>query len=108
MRQLLALCALALVLPACQTITFVRGATSPAASTTFLHHNGFSGVVELSAPVDLRERCPKGWSRVTTRESVASSVAPNVLSKATGGVSRNLWDPEEVELSCALPAPKTP
>jgi hypothetical protein len=86
----------------CQTIHFVRPSATPAATQSFWHHSVMSSLVEVSDPVNLREKCPDGWARVTTRESAATALAPGALSQATGGRTGGVWDPEEVEVSCDL------
>ncbi len=92
----------AMMLSGCQTVRFVRPSATPAAPQTFWHHSVMSSLVEVSDPVNLREKCPHGWARVSTRESAATRLAPGALSQATGGRTNGVWDPEEVEVSCDL------
>jgi hypothetical protein len=87
---------------ACQTVHFIRPSARPAAPQRFWHHSVVSALVEASEPVNLLEQCPSGWARVSTRESIATALAPGAVSQVTGGRTDGLWDPEEVEVSCDL------
>jgi hypothetical protein len=88
------------------------------------HHNSVFALVEVSDPVDLRQRCSGGWSSVTTEESFLTGFVPAVLGGLLSTVTPNptnttsddmqrlanpsaqvvsaLWDPEYVEVSCAV------
>ncbi len=104
MRRTLALAALGLALSACQTVTFSRHAAQPGLGQTEWHHSAVLSLVEVSEPVNVDARCRQGWADVSTRESLVTGLAPAVLSAVTFGLSAALWDPEEVEVSCAVPA----
>ena len=99
---------LALLASACQTVRFVRPSARPAAPQTFWHHSVMSSLVEVSDPVNLREKCPNGWARVSTRESAATKLAPGAVSNLTGGRTGGVWDPEEVEVACEFAPAKAP
>jgi hypothetical protein len=128
MRRSLAIALAATALAGCQTVTFARHSTRTAAASGEWHHNSVLALVEVSDPVDLKQRCPSGWSRVTTEESfltgfvpaflgavVAQSTSGSGTTDASGAVLRQgptastvsaLWDPEYVEVSCAIGAPQ--
>jgi hypothetical protein len=124
MRRALLVGLVSLGLVGCQTVTFARTRTRSAAPAGEWHHNSVFSLVEVSGPVDLRTRCPSGWSRVTTEESfltgfvpaviggLVSAVTPSRTLTASDGtrlmmnpasqVVSTLWDPEYVEVSCDL------
>jgi hypothetical protein len=124
MRRLIAAALGATVLAGCQTVTFARTSARSAAPSGEWHHNSVFALVEVSDPVDLRQRCNTGWSRVTTEGSFLTGLVPSVLGLLVSSVTPSrttttadgrtfsvnpasqivstLWDPEFVEVSCAV------
>jgi len=79
----------------CSTIHFQNGESSTDAETySEYHHMAGLELVELSAPVDMRQRCKdKEWQSVKTQRTF--------LNGLVGAFTQPFYSPWEVTYSCA-------
>lgn len=91
---------LAILLPlagaACSTIHFNQDPAESGRAPQFTewHHNAVLQLVEVSAPVDMSQRCTDGeWTRITTELTFPGALAHHVTS--------SLWTPWSVSYRCA-------
>lgn len=78
----------------CSTIYFERGARS-SRQLTFgeWHHDAVFGLVEVSDPVDMNQRCEtKDWSAIKVEKTFVQGLV--------GMVTYSLYDPWDVSFSC--------
>jgi len=98
------------LLSACSTISFTNGpvdAKASLSSESTWHHNMWFSLVEVSAPVDLKQRCSgKDWVRITTERSFLNGLAGGIDTSVLGArvgvlvVGIDIWDPWTVAYEC--------
>lgn len=92
---------------ACTTITFESkdaNISNKVSKKEKWHHNVAFGLVEVSAPVNLKQECEgHGWTSVTTESSFSNIV----LSQISNAIMRPLtinsygvWTPKTVTVTC--------
>lgn len=86
------------LLSGCTTIHFDRN-IEPATNPTVVkewHHNMVLSLIEVSAPINLEERCKEQqWTSVKTELSFL-----NILAGGAVNTIAPIWYPKSVEISC--------
>jgi hypothetical protein len=90
----------------CSVMHFKNGTSnSPEPSKGQLHHNFVYGLIEGSLPVSLSNLCNSKWYSVTTQDTfltgflgMLDGVAASVV---VPGLPIDIWDPQQIEYSCA-------
>lgn len=85
---------------ACTTITFVTDPADTKTTYSEWHHDWLFGLIEGSDAVDMNQRCQgAGWKTITTEETFIQGLV--------SGLTRNLYNPHNVEYRCMSVAQTT-
>lgn len=100
MKKLIAVAALATALTGCSTMHFTTNAPmTRAPEMSEWHHNAAFSLLEVSAPVNMKQRCSgDGFQIVTTQQSLVNGLAGSVDTLFAAGL--DLWTPWSVSYVC--------
>lgn len=102
MKNLFILFFLALMLSACNSITFVQNEQEgEQLKQKRWHHGTINGLVELSAPLDIRQFCgDKTWNTIKTELTFLNSLVNSVIPKFGALSFYSAWTNE---IECFVP-----